>query len=224
MRKAKPLVALALLLGLALGLGDGAQRPPLRQGQRALVSLGGRRPPRRPSLRRDAARRQAGGRARAHVQRRPLRMAALRPEPRRQGSLRLRVRLPRPRVLAGAPGVRPARGGRRSGRQGWRGLGARKVVVMGASLGGIAAIVAAANVKPPLDGVAAISAPRRSRGASTHSRRPRGSVFRRCTSRLSRTRTTRTTSPPTLNASSRRPARPTSASSWCPGRCTASSW
>ena len=40
-----------------------------------------------------------------------------------------------------------------------RGLGARKVVVMGASLGGIAAIVAAANVKPPLDGVAAISAP-----------------------------------------------------------------
>ena len=40
---------------------------------------------------------------------------------------------------------------------------------MGASLGGIAAIVAAANVKPPLDGVAAISASRRSRGASTHS-------------------------------------------------------
>lgn len=40
-----------------------------------------------------------------------------------------------------------------------RGLGARKVVVMGASLGGIAAVVAAANVTPPLDGVAAVSAP-----------------------------------------------------------------
>ena len=82
-----------------------------------------------------------------------------------------------------------------------RGLGARKVVVMGASLGGIAAIVAAANVKPPLDGVAAISAPRGDRGAPR--RLPSARLrFRRCTSRLSRTRTTRTTSPPTLNASS----------------------
>jgi alpha-beta hydrolase superfamily lysophospholipase len=40
-----------------------------------------------------------------------------------------------------------------------RELGARKVVVMGASLGGIAAVVGAANVKPTLDGVAAVSAP-----------------------------------------------------------------
>jgi alpha-beta hydrolase superfamily lysophospholipase len=40
-----------------------------------------------------------------------------------------------------------------------RGLGARKVVVMGASLGGIAAVVGAANVRPPLDGVATVSAP-----------------------------------------------------------------
>jgi alpha-beta hydrolase superfamily lysophospholipase len=40
-----------------------------------------------------------------------------------------------------------------------RGLGARKVSVIGASLGGIAAVVAAANIAPALDGVAAVSAP-----------------------------------------------------------------
>jgi alpha-beta hydrolase superfamily lysophospholipase len=40
-----------------------------------------------------------------------------------------------------------------------RGLGARQVSVAGASLGGIAAVVAAANIRPPLAGVAAVSAP-----------------------------------------------------------------
>jgi alpha-beta hydrolase superfamily lysophospholipase len=40
-----------------------------------------------------------------------------------------------------------------------RGLGARKVVVVGSSMGGIAALVAAANIRPALDGVVALSAP-----------------------------------------------------------------
>ncbi len=40
-----------------------------------------------------------------------------------------------------------------------RGLGARRVVVAGASLGGIAAVVGAATTKPPVDGVVSISGP-----------------------------------------------------------------
>jgi alpha-beta hydrolase superfamily lysophospholipase len=40
-----------------------------------------------------------------------------------------------------------------------RGLGARKVVVVGASLGGIAAVIATAAAKPALDGLVAVSAP-----------------------------------------------------------------
>jgi alpha-beta hydrolase superfamily lysophospholipase len=40
-----------------------------------------------------------------------------------------------------------------------RKLGARKVVVAGASLGGIAAVVAAPRIKPPLAGVASVSGP-----------------------------------------------------------------
>jgi alpha-beta hydrolase superfamily lysophospholipase len=40
-----------------------------------------------------------------------------------------------------------------------RRLGARRVVVVGASLGGIAALVAAPTIRPPLAGVAAVSAP-----------------------------------------------------------------
>jgi len=40
-----------------------------------------------------------------------------------------------------------------------RGLGARRVVVVGASLGGIAAVVGAATIKPPLAGVASVSGP-----------------------------------------------------------------
>ena len=40
-----------------------------------------------------------------------------------------------------------------------RGLGARHVVVAGASLGGIAAVVAGATISPPVAGVAAVSAP-----------------------------------------------------------------
>jgi pimeloyl-ACP methyl ester carboxylesterase len=40
-----------------------------------------------------------------------------------------------------------------------RGLGARHVVVVGASLGGIAAVVGAATARPPVDGVASVSGP-----------------------------------------------------------------
>ncbi len=40
-----------------------------------------------------------------------------------------------------------------------RALGARKVVVVGASLGGIAAVVAAPTIRPTLAGVVAVSAP-----------------------------------------------------------------
>ena len=40
-----------------------------------------------------------------------------------------------------------------------RGLGARKVVVGGASLGGIAAVLAAPGLRPPVQGVVAVSAP-----------------------------------------------------------------
>lgn len=40
-----------------------------------------------------------------------------------------------------------------------RSLGAKKVVLAGASLGGIAAVIAGASVTPPVDGVAALSAP-----------------------------------------------------------------
>ena len=40
-----------------------------------------------------------------------------------------------------------------------RALGARKVVVMGASLGGIAALVATPNLKPAVDGVVSVSGP-----------------------------------------------------------------
>jgi dienelactone hydrolase len=40
-----------------------------------------------------------------------------------------------------------------------RGLGARKVVVVGASLGGIAAVVAAPSIRPALTGVVSVSGP-----------------------------------------------------------------
>jgi pimeloyl-ACP methyl ester carboxylesterase len=40
-----------------------------------------------------------------------------------------------------------------------RSLGARRVVVVGASLGGIASLVAAANISPAIDGIVAVSAP-----------------------------------------------------------------
>jgi alpha-beta hydrolase superfamily lysophospholipase len=45
-----------------------------------------------------------------------------------------------------------------------RSLGARKVVVVGASLGGIAGVVAAANISPAIDGIVAVSAPATIRG------------------------------------------------------------
>ena len=54
-----------------------------------------------------------------------------------------------------------------------RKLGKRKVFVIGASMGGIAALVAGANVKPPLAGVVALSAPARFRGLDAVATAPR---------------------------------------------------
>jgi len=45
-----------------------------------------------------------------------------------------------------------------------RKLGKRKVFLVGASMGGIASLVAATNVKPQVDGVVSVSAPARFRG------------------------------------------------------------
>jgi pimeloyl-ACP methyl ester carboxylesterase len=45
-----------------------------------------------------------------------------------------------------------------------RGLGKKKVFLVGASMGGIASVVAGANAKPAVDGVVSISAPARYRG------------------------------------------------------------
>jgi len=45
-----------------------------------------------------------------------------------------------------------------------RKLGKRKIFVVGASMGGIAAVVAGANVSPPLAGVVSVSSPARYRG------------------------------------------------------------
>lgn len=45
-----------------------------------------------------------------------------------------------------------------------RELGAEKVFVVGASMGGIASVVAGAQVSPPLDGVVSVSSPKRYRG------------------------------------------------------------
>lgn len=45
-----------------------------------------------------------------------------------------------------------------------RKLGKEQVFVVGASMGGIAAVVAGADVSPPLDGVVSLSSPRRFRG------------------------------------------------------------
>jgi alpha-beta hydrolase superfamily lysophospholipase len=54
-----------------------------------------------------------------------------------------------------------------------RGLGKRKIVLVGASMGGIAALVAAANVTPPVDGVVSVSAPARFRGMDAVKTAPR---------------------------------------------------
>jgi alpha-beta hydrolase superfamily lysophospholipase len=45
-----------------------------------------------------------------------------------------------------------------------RNLGKKKIFVVGASMGGLAAVVAGANVKPPLAGVVSVSSPARFRG------------------------------------------------------------
>ena len=54
-----------------------------------------------------------------------------------------------------------------------RRLGKRKVFLVGASMGGIASLVAGANVKPPVDGVVSISSPARFRGLDAAATAPR---------------------------------------------------
>jgi alpha-beta hydrolase superfamily lysophospholipase len=54
-----------------------------------------------------------------------------------------------------------------------RGLGKKKVILVGASMGGIAALTAAANVTPPVDGVVSVSAPARFRGMDAVKTAPR---------------------------------------------------
>ena len=54
-----------------------------------------------------------------------------------------------------------------------RKLGKRKVFLVGASMGGIASLVAAANVQPPVDGVVSVSSPARFRGLDAVRTAPR---------------------------------------------------
>ena len=54
-----------------------------------------------------------------------------------------------------------------------RRLGKRKVFLVGASMGGIASLVAGANVTPPVDGVVSLSAPARFRGMDAVRTAPR---------------------------------------------------
>jgi pimeloyl-ACP methyl ester carboxylesterase len=54
-----------------------------------------------------------------------------------------------------------------------RRLGKKKVILVGASMGGIASLVAAANVAPPVDGVVSVSAPARFRGMDAVKTAPR---------------------------------------------------
>lgn len=57
-----------------------------------------------------------------------------------------------------------------------RKLGKRKVFLVGASMGGIASLVAAVNVAPPVDGVVSISSPSRFRGMDALKSAPRQRV------------------------------------------------
>lgn len=54
-----------------------------------------------------------------------------------------------------------------------RARGHRKVFLVGASMGGIASLVAGANVKPPVDGVVSVSAPARFMGMDALASAPR---------------------------------------------------
>jgi pimeloyl-ACP methyl ester carboxylesterase len=54
-----------------------------------------------------------------------------------------------------------------------RRLGKKKVVLVGASMGGLASLVAAANVTPPVDGVVSVSGPARFRGLDAVKTAPR---------------------------------------------------
>lgn len=57
--------------------------------------------------------------------------------------------------------------------QAMRKLGKRKVFLVGASMGGIASLVAGANIQPPVDGVVSISAPGRFHGMDAVATAPR---------------------------------------------------
>ena len=57
-----------------------------------------------------------------------------------------------------------------------RSLGARKVVLVGASMGGTAALVAGANVRPPVIGIVSLSAPARYAGLNALATAPRLTV------------------------------------------------
>jgi alpha-beta hydrolase superfamily lysophospholipase len=57
-----------------------------------------------------------------------------------------------------------------------RGLGAKKVVVVGSSMGGIATLVAAANIRPAVAGVVSLSAPASYRGLDALKTAPRLTV------------------------------------------------
>ncbi|MDQ3067294.1 MAG: alpha/beta hydrolase, partial [Actinomycetota bacterium] len=57
-----------------------------------------------------------------------------------------------------------------------RGLGKKKIFVVGASMGGIASLVAGANIGPPLAGVISVSAPARFRGMDAVKTAPRLTV------------------------------------------------
>jgi pimeloyl-ACP methyl ester carboxylesterase len=54
-----------------------------------------------------------------------------------------------------------------------RRLGKKKIVLVGASMGGIAAVTAAANIAPAVDGVVSVSAPARFRGMDAVKTAPR---------------------------------------------------
>jgi len=57
-----------------------------------------------------------------------------------------------------------------------RKLGKKKVFLVGASMGGLASLVAAVNVRPPVDGVVSISSPARFRGMDAVKTAPRLTV------------------------------------------------
>ena len=100
-----------------------------------------------------------------HQSGRPLRLAPVCEAPGGARLLRLPDRLSRLRLLGHAAlGPVPLRAGHRGRGEALRRLGKKKIFVVGASMGGIAAVVAGSNVSPPLAGVVSVSSPARFRG------------------------------------------------------------